>query len=225
MNRFRGSAKFSQLVTTIAFVFSIIVSACSVNGEPGGPPTAEETQAVVETVVVQMESVGVTSLEDMVTYSQLIFVGQITDISPTTWNQDSGEFWNDEETGEVFALHVHTVELGIVQSIVNELSASDSVQITTIGGSPIDGVILEVGENQYQIGDDPGAYQVGDQVLVFARQTDIAWRGGTKSVLYFVPEVDMFTIDEDGVYNGNYLEEPVALQELIDQILAFRSGQ
>jgi hypothetical protein len=187
----------------------VLFSACSPQDE------IVESQTTEEFTVIQEASYVAISLEALYIDSQLIVVAEVTDISSTSWNQDNGEFWDDEGTTGETAFQVHTVHVQINQAILNEISAGNTVELTVIGPSPTDNPLA--GDHDLM---------VGDQVMVFARQNEIAWRGGTKTVVYFVgpPFDSYFTLEEDGLFHGNLLDEPTSLQDLIDQIDAERSG-
>jgi hypothetical protein len=67
----------------------------------------------------------------MIAEADAIFVGQVTDISPTSWNQDSGEYWEQEIEGTTLtAMPIHQLELAVTQPIVNEIGLSETAVLT-----------------------------------------------------------------------------------------------
>jgi hypothetical protein len=123
----------------------------------------------------------------------VVLAGEITAISPTRWNQDSGEFWEQTVVDrygrqvEDIALPYYEVTVAANRSLVDmvglDVTPGAPVVFTVIGHSPVEtkgasGVLVS--------GDDGnGALQlkVGHSAVVFARQTQLAWRHTSKTVL------------------------------------------
>jgi hypothetical protein len=62
--------------------------------------------------------------------------------------------------------------------------------------------------------------KVGDEAVIFAIQTDLAWRDGTRPILELIgsPTDAHFIRGDDGLYHGRPNEKPVSLKELITQV-------
>jgi hypothetical protein len=136
----------------------------------------------------------------MIDQAAIVFVGKVTSISPTQWNQDSGEAWAD-------GLLLHYIELEVLEPIVDSIGLDKRVTITVLGNSPLDGQADH-------------ALKEGDQAVVFARQTELAWRNGRRSIfqLLGVPSDAHFILRDDGLYHGRWNEEPVSFEQLLNRI-------
>ncbi len=141
--------------------------------------------------------VGVTykdlSFEEMATAADLVVAGQIAAISPTRWNQDSGEFWEDtfvdgygRQVADT-ALPYYEVTVAAQRTLVDgaglDLAPGAPVVFTVIGQSPAAapgtaGVLVSAGHADGAID-----LAVGSPAVVFARRADMAWRGGTRAIL------------------------------------------
>lgn len=147
-------------------------------------------------------------VETMMTEAGIIFQGRVVEISQTRWNQESGEYWNG-------GLPYHEIVFSVVQPIVGEVQ--DQVQVTVLGNAPFDDqVVLESGHS----------LQVGDELIVFARQTEFAWRVPERvPALMFMgsPESSILTQKEDDLYyaiDGQFY----SLAEFIAQTQQKRMG-
>ena len=173
------------------------------------------------TVAQDVSTVAYTR-EDMIDHAAVIFEGKVLSISPTFWNQDSGEYWYDETTG--VGLQLHTIELEVLQPIVDTIGIEKQVTIYVLGASPLDSLAEGEDATVYQGGGDY-EMKVGDQVIFFSRQRDLAWReGGTRKLLMSDdPAIDAFIQLSDGLYDDPWSEaNPVSLEEVIAQIAARR---
>ena len=74
------------------------------------------------------------SFEDMTDRASAIFVGKIVSISPTQWNQDSGEYWNNPEEG--FEIPIHYIEVDVLKPIVDTVKLGTHVKIAVLSESP-----------------------------------------------------------------------------------------
>lgn len=175
---------------------------------------------------------AVMTREEMIDQADLIFVGKVVNITPTRWNQDSGEYWDEDETPESDSdLMYHEIELAILQPIVDRLGAGEKVVITVLGNSPV-GPQPEVRIHGQPViiedADSPAHdLKVGDQALIFAEQREIAWRGGGMHpvlTLMGYPQDSYLIQGEDGLYHfwRSDLEPPLSLEELLAQIEARR---
>ena len=169
-------------------------------------------------VVEQHASYVLYTREEMIDSADVIVVGKVISISPTRWNQDSGEQWDSiEEEPLIFdpnnppptALQLHTVELEVVQPIADTVGLDKQITITVLGKSPLDGHADH-------------SLKVGDQAIIFAVQTDLVWRNekGTKQIfeLVGVPSDAHFIVGDDGLYHGRPDENPFLLAEVINRV-------
>lgn len=157
------------------------------------------------------------SFSQRIRRSDAIFTGLITHVSETQWNQDSGEYWEDysaDGTTLYTALPVHFVELSLVESIDSKVQVGRNVRLTILGNSPVDSPKPE------------HKLQVGNEVIVFARQTEIVWRDGVRSVLELmsVPRESYLLRREDGRYafSNPAAMSPLTLEDLTERVRGIR---
>lgn len=144
--------------------------------------------------------------DEAIDHAEAIFLGQVANVSPTRWNQDSGRAWNR-------GLQIHTVEVDVIESIVDEVGLGDRATITILGESPL------TGEADHNL-------SPGDRAILFIRQTDLAWReGGTRPILELVsaPTDSYYKQREDGLFDGRPGSAPISLKALTGQIAQRRS--
>ncbi|NUM47132.1 MAG: hypothetical protein HUU38_20730 [Anaerolineales bacterium] len=155
-------------------------------------------------------------LDYMIDISNAIFIGKVINISPTRWNQDSGEFWIGSSPEQV-ALQLHNLELDMVQPIVDTLGLSKQVQV----------IVPTVGD--FDANERTVYMKEGDQVLFFALRTEIAWRDGMQTVLRQTnaPLYSYFTLGKDGFYHGLSVDGQVSFsqEDLIKKIAERRALQ
>ncbi len=168
--------------------------------------------------------------EEMIDQADLIFVGQVVHITPTRWNQDSGEYWDEEETPDLdSALLYHEIELTVIRPVVDTLGVGEKVILTVLGNSPVgpqpEVPGLRINSRPVIIEDSDSPVhdlKVGDQAVVFAERREIAWRGGMRPALMLMgyPQDSYLVQGEDGLYHfwRPELEPPVSLETLIAQI-------
>lgn len=205
-------------------------------------------------VSIDSEYISVTR-DEAIESADLIFAGKVTNISATQWNQDSGEYWREttvEDAARGFetshtAWPIHYVELSIIEPIIDEIRVDRTVTLTILGKSPV-----EQGHTTSRIsvqieGQPPHALTVDDEVIVFAAQTEIAWRDparpirlveapdgttyfdiGTRSVISFLgnPRDSYLLKEDDGLYHSvegaTMRQEAIPLELLIQQIAQVR---
>lgn len=124
----------------------------------------------------------IASPEDVIERADIIFVGKVLTISPTRWNQDNGSYWEEvTKEGEYETRHtampVHEIEMEVTRLVEDEIGISENVVLTMIGKSPVDNLDA-VADTVQIIGSPDHMLTVDDEVLVFGRQTEIAWRDG-----------------------------------------------
>lgn len=132
--------------------------------------------------------------EEIVNTADIIFVGRVTNISASKWNQDNGEYWGD------YAIQYHTIQFEVSKFIVDKIGAADqkTVEITLIGDVMLIGTSVPERNQDYNL-------QIGDEVLVFAGKTDFAWReGSSKSVIMLrtAPSLSFFVRKPNGNFEG-----------------------
>ena len=163
--------------------------------------------------------------DTMIEKSNIILVGQVTNIGETKWNQDNGEYWEEtfkDEIGEttIPALPYYEVTISPAQIIVDALGINEDQLVVTVVGMS--------GENNLK---------TGDEIITFVRQGEMAWYDGNvtynaktysfetdwKSVLFFTgaPDQSYLLKGPDGQYQfvENYEQlGPFSLDELINLI-------
>lgn len=162
-------------------------------------------------------------IDEQIEVADVIFAGTVTEISKTRWNQDSGEYWEDvvyDEIGNTryVGLPIYTIELHVTRPIVGDISQNDNLVITVVGHSPLEDSFESVNSNY--------SLQVGDKVVMFARNSELAWRNGTKPILQLMsaPEQSYFLQDEQNLYRTAQLDinnqpgKAVSLNDLIERI-------
>ena len=141
-------------------------------------------------------------IETMMTEADIIFLGRVAEVSETSWNQENGRYWDG-------GLPYHNLTFAVLQSIAGD--AQDDVSLTVIGNAQLD--TDAVLESDYTL-------QIGDEVIVFARDTEFTWREPERvSAVMFIgsPETSVLSSGEDGLYhsiNGDVY----ALDDFIEQV-------
>lgn len=134
----------------------------------------------------------------LVKNADIIFIGEVVQISATRWNQDSGEFWiedsHDENQPGEAGLQFHTIVFKVSEfiSVIPDYRDNTSVEVTIIGQSPLDG------STDYSL-------HPGEKVVFFARNGEIEWRGGEKHttlLLVTSPSLSYFIQSGEDSYDG-----------------------
>lgn len=141
------------------------------------------------------------SFEERVAQADMIVTGRVIELSDTRWNQDSGAYWQEVDAeGEQVrqALPLYTVTLAVRETLAGPLS-EPFLTVTILGVSP-----RSAGSDEHH-----PAMQVGDEVIIMTRQTELAWRDGSRTVWYLLgnPAESYLTQASDGLY---YLPETTA---------------
>jgi len=163
--------------------------------------TTQASPEVSEVVIDQDFSYVYLDEEQAIDHADAIFLGQVVNVSPTRWNQDSGRAWNQ-------GLQIHTVAVEVIEAIVDEVDLDKRATITVLGESPLAG------------GADHNL-SVGERAIFFIRQTDLAWReGGTRPILEFIsaPTDSYYRQRGDGLFDGRPGTPPISLEEVTGQI-------
>jgi len=153
--------------------------------------------------------------------SDMIFVGKVTDISPVQWNQGNGKYWVAESGDSMTPIPLRYITMDLVKPIVPD-KLDRSLKITSM----TDLVLLDEKNNVTNQEEMEQGLRVGDQVVVFVGQTKIAWRGGLYPAIMLMgtPTRSYFKLGADGLYHGELLKDPLALETLIQKILDERAS-
>lgn len=166
--------------------------------------------------------------DELLTMADAIFIGQVTNISPARWNQDSGAYWAEDG---LTTLPYHEVQVAVGRTLVDTIGLSKQVTLTVLGGSPA-GTIESAG-----VTIEPQAehtLRIGYQGIFFVDQYAIAWRGGTVGNqatrpiigLMGVPQFSYLTPQGDGLYySGDPDTGPMSLAQLMTRITQQRRSQ
>lgn len=149
------------------------------------------------------------SRQEMIKQADAIVVGQVTSISATQFNQDSGEIWEPQAEGAM-PLALHYIDVRVGSLLVDAVGLNKTVTIVVLGTSPIESAAWA-----------DHHLQEGDQVVVFLQAADITWRTGTRSIWRFValPSESALVLQSDGAYHDGWLDKvPLSLDELRLQI-------
>ena len=189
------------------------------NSEMANQPAANNAAAQIMNFERVYDSL---SFAEMTDNADAIAVGKVTDISPVQWNQDSGEYWGAEPGDGMSARPLRYITVDVVKPIVEFDNMGQSLKITTL----TDSVLLDEKNNVINQGEMEQGLQSGDQVVVFVRQTELAWRDGTRpaTMLMGTPTQSYFKFGADGLYHGELLQEPLDLETLIQKILDERAS-
>lgn len=142
---------------------------------------------------------GVIPYEQIIDTSEAIFLGQVLAVSGTSWNQDSSKYWEG-------GLPVHTIDVQVLQPIVDTLELPEQVTITQVGYSPLEG---------------RGVYSVavGQRAVFFVVQTHIAWRDRLVPVLRLTGDpADSVIIVGDERYAAQPTDAAARLNEIVQDI-------
>lgn len=210
-------------------------------------PTTDNTVTQEDTIQVYYSTEYVLATrEEIIDIADIILVGKIISISSTQWNQDNGEYWEEVTTEGEFetshtALPIYYLEVEVTQLIADNIGLEGKIAtFTAVGKSPIDDEITN--ENSVQIiGSAANNLQVGDTLIIFSRQTELAWhdentpvtlvkpadssspyfKGGTRTVLQFSSAPGFYLLkDANDLYYSpeDTTQEPISLDFLIREI-------
>ncbi len=136
--------------------------------------------------------------------SGFIVSGFISFISDTSWNQDTGEYWEDTSAdgGTIIpALPYFTVDIVTDVILLGPVDLPRKITLTILGESP------------HSANKDADLqWREGDEVVIFGRKTQLAWREGSKDILQPVGSIeesmairgenDLFYIHSQGKKEG-----------------------
>ena len=158
------------------------------------------------------------TFDERIAQANSAITGKVLQISPTLWNQDSGQYWESDQTS---ALPYFTIEIAIDRVIFADEPLNETLIVTAIGQSPVGN---QDADNDIQA-EQSVNLQVGDEVVVLAQKTEMAWRDGSRAIwqLMGLPSESFLRQGTDGLYYlGNTVQG--SLENVIEQIHAKRSG-
>ena len=166
--------------------------------------------------------VAMSSDADVLAETEAAFLGEVTAISPTHFNQDSGEYYAGAEG-------IHTVTLRVIEPIVDEIGLGPEVTLTNMAGSPVDKGHVEIEDADVDCYDVTVSHQfeVGQEMVVLARRHEIPWYpGGTREVLAFAAwPTEAYFSGGSGQYRRNNSElPPMTFDELSGTSQEWRAG-
>jgi len=212
---------YAMRVVLLVSVLFVLVACTPAGSEPAAiVPTLTPT-VVIECIRV-VSDIMIAGDADVLAETEAAFLGEVIAISPTH-NQDSGQYYTD-------AMGVHTVTFRVIEPIVDEIGLGPEVTLTSLAGSPVDNGHVDIEGGNVACYDIYVSHQfaIGQQMVVLARRSGIAWReGGTREVLAFAawPTDAYFFTDEQGHYRRNNSELPaMTLAELSAYIREWRAG-
>lgn len=198
-------------------VLGIYIWACS---QPQtNPPPSQSTPAILQAtppIKPQPEYPELVyeeiSFDEIIKTANLIALVNVVDISRTVWNQDNGEIWYEEPTTSSdpiisSPLQIHYVTFEVLQMIIGSNQPEEKFILTVVGQSPIDG-------------NSDNHLEVGQEGILFARNTELTWRDGTKPVMMFmgIPGQSFLVKQAGGLFTGELVKTPISLDELIAQV-------
>lgn len=225
------NTKIKTIKVLIIVCLICILTACRPAPSPPLATPTEPASPEPSGDIIQIErSYVLLSREDLIEQADEIFLGQVQRISPTRWNQDSGEYWEEmtkESDGRgqtTLPLAYYEVEFSIIRSIWG--TPDGTLTVTIVGKSPVDDRLLAVHEGQQfevQFGENLH-FRVGDRLIVFVHYSTLPWRdpgkplqrvdlpdggyyydpGGSRPVLCFLqePASSLFEEGDDGLYHS-----------------------
>lgn len=156
------------------------------------------------------------TLEQRMEQATIIVAGTVTNVSGVLWNQDNGEYWEEdsEDGGTIYTgTAYYTVDIEVDQFIAGS-AETNVLTVTAIGDTPDQA---------------SGELVVGNEVVVFAQQTDMAWRGGgTRPILELmgVPTESYLVKGNDGLYHpANETQGSLSLEDLLAKVAEQRASE
>jgi len=194
------------MLTSLIVILGVAVGFIASVGNRPVASMQHPSPEAVSVVIEQHSSYVLITREEMIQQADLIFVGKVKVISPTSWNQDNGEYWNN-------GLLIHTLEVEILRPIAGDTQwvTNKSMLLTILGNSPADG------HSEHGL-------QTDNQAVFFVRETDLAWREGKRKVVMplGMPTDFYFLLGTDGTYHGRFNEQATSLEKLIERISQHR---
>ena len=207
----------------VLLICLLALAACAPAGVEPAAVLPSPTPTVEIVCIRVIFEVMVSGDADVLAEMEAAFLGEVIAISPTHFNQDSGQYYTD-------AMGIHTITFRVIEPIVDEIGLGPEVTLTSMAGSPVDNGHVDIEGGSVACYDIQVSHEfaVGQQMVVLARRNEIVWReGGTREVLYFAawPEYAYFAADEQGLYRRNNTALPaMTLEELSAYIREWRAA-
>lgn len=155
-----------------------------------GKQTSPRGQALPQQIAVWFEYEELT-LAKAAAIAERAVHGVVTDVSPTRWNQNSGEYWTDlsaDEQTMAVALPYYEVTISLADDLRSGRRLRHPVVVTVLGFSPVD--------------QEGSTLVSGTEIVAFLRSTQLTWRDGSKSILQLVGDPDEILLkrDPDGAF-------------------------
>lgn len=179
-------------------------------------PRFQQDLVISEQLAVESEaSYAEYSREEMIGEADAIFIGKVSSIFPGRWNQDSGQYWQQEGNA---AIYFHQIDVTIEKLLVDTIGLSEQVTLTILGNSPINSSetdeVAIAGEVAHNL-------KVGDEAIFFVVARELGWKDGTRPIIRFLgdPREGYLLLGSDGLYHssGQNLES-ISLDDLRKQI-------
>lgn len=184
----------NYLFKPLLFIIALfLLVSCSTQGSSNSAASISSEKIGEEDITVSFETESVYfTREELLTQADLIFAGKVLEISPTRWNQDSGEYWTEttEEgvTAEGIQLTtthsawpVYEIRLAVTEPIVDQIGVGQEVVLTLLGKSPVDAAASDTASD-VQVEAETVNLKVDQELVVFAVQTELAWRDPSRPV-------------------------------------------
>lgn len=201
------------LCCTGLLLLSIVSVACGPGEAVVNAPEEGETGIVISSEYISLAP------DEMIDQADLIFQGQVTAISATQFNQESGAYW---EEGRPY----HTITFQVLRPIVDALDAGREVTVTVWGNNPTEeSVPVEQNGQEIRILSDAGHdLQLGDTVIAFVERRELMWREGAHEamVLLGVPSEAYYRLQADDRYLGGPTRESLTVEDLVNRVAAQR---
>ena len=187
-----------------------------------------EPQALVH-VLYQSQS-----FQEMARGANAVLSGQVTAVGPTRWNQDDGTFWDREvapgqtEAAQPYYEITLRVDDPIVDTTTQGIRPGRDVVLTVVGMNPEEEHAIAEGLGMTTGDHGPEGLQVGQRAVIFAQNTQMTWREGSKSILQLMghPEQAYFRPVSGGNFESHAEGAPSgSLADLKTQVLALRAEQ
>jgi hypothetical protein len=149
---------------------------------------ADNEELHVEAEIVSEEE---TFLRDeMITQAEAIFLGRVDFVGETKWNQESGAYWAE---GQPY----YHIAVSVVQPLVDEIGLGTGGVLTVSGKSPLNGQSTG-GDAMTLVDSSRQELQVGDEIILFVRQSEMTWRDGRiQTVMTPFSDLASSTMDAD----------------------------
>jgi hypothetical protein len=155
------------------FMLMMLLTACSIFDLNLQPPSGEAVRPV-PTAILDQEEV-ILPYELLISQADAVFLGRVSYISATQSVADSMEM-------------THQISFAVAQAGTDTIGIGTGVVMTVLGQSPVDDILV-VGDGTLLQGTAVHQLQVGDEVVVFAKQVQLTSDSVTKAVLMPIPDL------------------------------------